>query len=129
MGPWLLPLAWPWATLVSVAVLISLLWQWRRRPELAGPPVALLWDRQGRWYWRLGEEERELRLLGDTYVTPWLVVLNFTAIDDDSRFRWLPRRESLLLWPDSIDPERLRRLRVRLRIDGVEVGEPDGSRD
>ena len=50
---------------------------------------------------------RRVRLSGAAFVQPWLVILGYRA------GRW--RRRYLLLLPDMLDADTLRRLRVRLR--------------
>lgn len=76
----LLPLAWPWRTLLVLALLIGLVgslggavghrWPW--------VPRQAIWHPEGHWTLTLGDgREVPARLLPTTYVTPALVVLNF----------------------------------------------------
>ena len=68
--------------------------------------------------WRLrsaGGRQQEARLQGH-YLHPKLVILNFAL----GRFR----RRSIVLLPDSSDPEEIRRLRVRLQTMGEDEPEP-----
>ena len=76
----LLPLAWPWRTLLVLALLIGLVgslggavghrWPW--------VPRQAIWHPGGHWTLTLGDgREVPARLLATTYVTPALVVLNF----------------------------------------------------
>ncbi len=76
----LLPLAWPWRTLLVLALLIGLVgslggavghrWPW--------VPRQAIWHPEGHWTLTLGDgREVPARLLATTYVTPALVVLNF----------------------------------------------------
>ena len=70
--------------------------------------VRLTWTRHGDWRLVTADGmEQGADLLGDSYVHPWLVVLNFS----------LPRRgrASVVLFPDSLHADDFRRLRVRLR--------------
>ncbi|HYN77307.1 MAG TPA: hypothetical protein VES73_05895, partial [Lamprocystis sp. (in: g-proteobacteria)] len=60
--------------------------------------------------------EIEAQLSPATFVSVPLVVLNLY------RGRW--RRWALPLFADALDPEQLRRLRQRLRIEGVARAEP-----
>lgn len=71
-----------------------------------------LWEPDGTWRILLvSGAEREVRLSPATFVTLPLVVLNF---------RWgLLRRRALPVFSDALDPEQLRRLRQRLRIEGA----------
>lgn len=69
------------------------------------------WGSDGVWTLTLvSGEQREARILPSTYVTGNLLVLNFR------RGRWWSR--SLVLLPDSLDANLLRRLRARLRLAG-----------
>jgi len=69
------------------------------------------WDSAGEWrLFFANGDEFAAQLKASSYLQPWLVVLNFST----SRFR----RHTLILLPDAVDPERLRRLRVRLRLLG-----------
>ena len=116
---WLLPLAALWRLLIGLMVLLSLALGlggpvWHRWPwDLA----QAIWHADGRWTLTLAAgREVEGRLLGSSYVSPALVVLNFRS------GRW--RNRSLVLLPDNLDPDLLRRLRVRLRLEG----RPKGAR-
>ncbi len=118
---------------------------------LAGPVLMLWgeaivtveWRADGSWWLRTRDgEEREARLLADSYVHPWLTVLNFRVLRSMrfagsphpasmasvlGRFQWLRatlrfvcgRRCSVVLLPDSVGRECLRQLRVRLRLEGA----------
>lgn len=71
-----------------------------------------LWQSDGAWTLTLNSgAEVEVKLSPATFVSLSLVVLNF-------RSGWL-RRYSLPLCVDAVDPEQLRRLRQRLRIEGA----------
>lgn len=103
------------AGVLLIALVFSLL------RTLAGPVlmrrdsaiVAAAWLGDGRWRLRRRDGvEQEARLLPDSYVHPWLTVLNFRAA----------RRCSLVLPWDSLDPETFRRLRVRLQLEGTATG-------
>lgn len=54
----------------------------------------------------------ETQLLPSSFVSPWLVVLNFECTDEQ------PRR-SVTLFRDALDDESFRRLRVRLGMEGT----------
>jgi len=70
------------------------------------------WEADGTWTLTLASGERiEASLLPSTYVTARLLVLNFRS------GRWQYR--SLVLPPDVLDANLLRRLRVRLRLTGA----------
>lgn len=56
-------------------------------------------------------EQAEARLLPSTFVAPGLLVLNFRR----GRRRFL----AMVLLPDTLDPDLLQRLRVRLQLWGT----------
>ena len=159
----LLPLAWPWRTLLVLALLIGLVgslggavghrWPW--------VPRQAIWHPEGHWTLTLGDgREVPARLLATTYVTPALVVLNFRlgsgngtggggemgtgkdGVSTGGLASWrravtrpaayLPwTLRSLVLLPDNLDPDLHRRLRVRLRLEGIRDvpgGEGEGGR-
>ncbi len=73
---------------------------------------SLLWEADGTWHIALvSGAEAQARLSPSTFVSVALIVLNLR--------RGLLRRWSVPLFADALDPEQLRRLRQRLRIDGV----------
>lgn len=82
----------------------------RRHPVFGFGPRALtrlLWQ-PGRG-WQLGDargHEQPAQLLGDSYVTPRLIVLNFRGADG--------RRRTRALLGDELSEDALRRLRARL---------------
>jgi toxin CptA len=101
--------------------------------------VMLEWRADGRWWVRRRDGGGEdVALLPDSYVHPWLVVLNFRRAGDGRRARWrrfaaapsarslaalaIRGRCSVVLPPDSVDRETLRRLRARLRHEGGAAG-------
>jgi len=100
--PGLLPLRF----LLALLVALSLLRVW---PAVVRR-VAVTWGPEGDWWWRDRAGERAVRLRADSYCSPAVVVLRFEAP------RW---RRDVVLLPDSLDPEVLRRLRVRLRLEGA----------
>lgn len=74
-------------------------------------PVAALWASNGDWTLSFASgRELPARLSPSTYVGVRLVVLSFHY----GRFR----RCAMPLFPDALDPEQLRRLRQRLRVEG-----------
>ncbi len=113
----MLPLPWFWRALLVLALVLGLvlglggavwhLWPWSLRQAI--------WQPDGTWFLTLGNgRELEGRLLGSTYVSPALVVLNFRCGS------W--RTRSLVLLPDNLEPDLLRRSRVRLRLEGARTG-------
>ncbi len=77
--------------------------------------VNLIWQEQDQWQLEtpLGELINA-RLLGSSYVNPWLIVLNFKP---EAGRRMLP----VVIMPDSVDSTTFRRLSVKLRLHGGEV--------
>jgi toxin CptA len=111
-----LPLVWPWRALLLAAVLLSGVYM-AAGPVLRRLPWSVreaVWQPDGAWTLTLGSgEEIEGRLLASSYVSTALVVLNFRCSG------WRPC--SLVLFPDGLEPDVLRRLRVRLRLAGGRV--------
>ncbi|MGH8458700.1 MAG: protein YgfX [Nevskiales bacterium] len=74
---------------------------------------------QGDGRWLLQDHLGEMHpahLLPSSYLHPRLVILNF-------RLAEYPRRRNLVLFPDSLDAQTLRQLRMRLRV--AARGQPD----
>ncbi len=70
--------------------------------------LRLTWTRHGDWRLVYADGVAQTaELQGDSYVHPWLVVLNFSLQPKG--------RASVVLFPDSLHEEDFRRLRVRLR--------------
>jgi toxin CptA len=73
---------------------------------------SVLWGSDGTWRIRfVSGAEREARLSAATFIGLPLVVLNFRL--------GLLRRRTLPVFADALDPDQLRRLRQRLRIEGA----------
>jgi hypothetical protein len=72
----------------------------------------LTWKESDEWVLALRDgSQYETQLLPSTYVSPWLVVLNFGKAENQ-------RARSVTLFRDALDEETFRRLRVRLGLDG-----------
>ena len=72
-------------------------------------PVSLHLDtRDASWLVQAGSDAQRLRLLPGAFVHPWLIVLRFSIAGAG--------RCTFLLCADNVDPDILRRLRVRLRF-------------
>ena len=108
------PLSGYWRVGLAAVVLLSL-------SHAIGAQVLFLvpwagreavWRSDGTWTLTLvSGEQTDARLLPSTYVTQRLLVLNFR------RGRW--RSSAMVIVPDALDPDLLRRLRVRLRLWGA----------
>jgi toxin CptA len=83
----------------------------RRHPVFGFGPRALTqltWNASGDWTLRdASGTTQDAELEGNSFVTPYLLVLNF-------RIRDSKRRRTRALLGDELPPEQLRRLRVRL---------------
>ncbi len=102
-------LAWWEVVLFCALILASAGRIYLRHISITHPRAVarLVWTRHG--HWRLVNAAgvgytAELR--SDSYVHPWLVILNFKTTT---------ARTSVILFPDSLHDEDFRRLRVRLR--------------
>lgn len=74
--------------------------------------VSLVWRDEASWQLETARGERvEARLLGSSYVTPWLIVLNF-------RPQAGGRAWPVVILPDSVDSTTFRRLGMKLRLHG-----------
>ncbi|WP_295583940.1 protein YgfX [uncultured Lamprocystis sp.] len=110
----LLNLSWWPYRLLAVLVVASLVYHFyvhclRRAPWSIRSAV---WLADGSWQIDVVSGARiDARLAAATYVSVPLVVLNLRS------GRW--RRWALPLFADALDPEQLRRLRQRLRIEGL----------
>ncbi|MGH8456066.1 MAG: protein YgfX [Stenotrophobium sp.] len=96
--------------------LIALSWMGlRRHPALGFGPKAithLIWHAEGGWMLHDGAgRHSEAELLGNSYVHPKLLVLNFRLKSG--------RRRTRLLLGDELDADLLRRLRARLAVEKV----------
>jgi len=107
-----LPLNFSWLikitllTLVAVSMFVVL-----RGKGFANVNV-LTWKEGSEWVLELNDGTQvETYLLPSSYVSPWLVVLNFSKAENQ-------RGRSVTLFRDTLDQETFRRLRVRLRMGG-----------
>jgi toxin CptA len=107
----LVPLEWFWRAGIILAVAVSLLFSWKKfvfgQSRLS--VRRLVWDAEGDWYVVFPDgKEEDARLLPDSFVHPWLVILNL-------RMRQSGRVISVPFFRDSLDKDTLRKVRVRLR--------------
>jgi toxin CptA len=106
-----IPLDWYWRSGLVVAVLASLVYEMVAKVLFLAPWAVreATWKSDGAWILTLvSGEQTEARLLPSTFVARGLVVLSFRS------GRW--RSRTLVLPPDALDADLLRRLRVRLRL-------------
>jgi len=109
-----------WLQLIVVFAAAASLIQGLRTHVLRSSSAAIRsaeWNSEGEWVlFTTNGDELAAQLRASSYVQPWFIVLNFSV----SRFG----RRSLILLPDAVDPELLRRLRVRLKLfSGTDVVE------
>ena len=72
----------------------------------------LTWKEGDEWVLELNDgKQYETYLFPSSYVSTWLVVLNFSKAENH-------RSRSVTLFRDALDEKSFRRLRVRLGIDG-----------
>jgi toxin CptA len=75
----------------------------------------LVWQDQERWQLEtVRGETLDVKLLGSSFVNPWLIVLNFKP---ETGGRLWP----VVIMPDSVDSTTFRRLSVKLRLYGGEA--------
>lgn len=106
---WLADLPASLDTALGLVVLASYVHTFVRHVLLRSRGAVVHLTGAGRGPWRLVTRDGRARwadVRGDSCVHPWLVVLNF-----DCRPRG---RATVVLLPDSLDPDELRRLRVQL---------------
>lgn len=88
---------------------------WRARPELGGKAVELILRPNGAWLLHRNGVAIPLELLGQSTVSPWLLLLCFKEQHGRRRFYYL-------LWQAEQPDVLFRRLRVYLRVYGGDVG-------
>ncbi|MGH8662734.1 MAG: protein YgfX [Burkholderiales bacterium] len=102
---------WYARVLAGVALLANACWTLRRHALLRAPGAVVALDFRGECECSIARRDGSrlgCRVQGSSYVSTWLVVLHLEE----------PGRRLLryvVLAPDSVAPDRLRRLRVRLR--------------
>lgn len=75
----------------------------------------LVWWDEDQWQLQTAAgESLDVRLLGTSYVNPWLIVLNFKPVEGG-------RPWSVVILPDSVDSTTFRRLSVKLKLLGSEA--------
>lgn len=112
LAPW--PIEWRFVALAVFALAVAVAHVLgSRRPA----PAAVEWRSDGRWFLDVGDEALPARHRSTRIVGP-LIALDFDAAGG---------RHRIALWPDSADPDALRRLRIRLaRAAGDDGDSPDG---
>jgi toxin CptA len=119
---WLFLFAVPlWVKLITaITIIASLLLQLRCHLLQKGSRAVtgLLWDGGEEWQLQMAQGEAiNGRLLGSSFVSPWLIVLNFKI---ESNRRMLP----VIVMTDTIDSTSFRRLTSKLRRVSSKAEEP-----
>jgi hypothetical protein len=110
-----LPLNLSWVIKISLLSLVAVSMFVVLRGKGFSNVNILTWKEGGEWVLELSDgTQYETYLLPSSYVSPWLVVLNFSKAENQ-------RGRSVTLFRDALDEESFRRLRVRLRIDGKNI--------
>lgn len=97
-------------------LLASLIIAIQKQPGVsrAGNIATLVWKADGDWVIETVDGKTcEAQLQPSSYLHLWLVVLNFRS--EESR-----RLRSIIIFPDTLDVEIFRKLRVRLGIEGAD---------
>ena len=100
---------------------VNLFFVLRKLPGLtrSGNIQTLEWAGDGNWYIKtFAGKELAAQLQPSSFVHSWLVILNF-------RLQEQKRLHSVVLFFDALDKETLRRLRVRLGIEGGDISRLD----
>lgn len=121
----ILPISIPMRIVLIVAMLI-LSWREISLHVLYTAAQAIqtaIWDEMGVWTLEFASGKTyHAELLGDSLITTFLIILNFRI--PTFRIFTFPFRCSLILTNNNCDPELLRQLRVRLRIDYQQLLQP-----
>ena len=99
-------LSWPVAVSLTVLISLSFIGYWRRRRTLA-----LEINVKGELSVQCDSNWREAKVLGSSLVLPYLAVLNLKVPNRSLPFY-------VLVFPDNVDAESFRRLRVWLKWGG-----------
>lgn len=102
--------SWMLKLVLFVVLMISLVSVIRKQGKASVD--TLTWKDGGEWLLELNDgSQYETYLLPSSYISPWLVVLNFGKAENH-------RGRSITFFRDALDQESFRRLRVRLGING-----------
>ncbi len=95
-----------------ILAVMGLYWLcWKKRSELGGRAVELILRPNGAWLLHRNGVAIPLELLGESTVTPWLLLLCFKEQHGRRRFEYL-------LWEGEQPAVLFRRLRIYLRVYG-----------
>lgn len=120
---WLAPVPVWVSAVVTLAIAVSLIHALAREAALqsAGAIVALEITELGRIAFKTrGGEWQDCELLGSSYVSPWLTILNLKSRG--------ARVRHVVLVPGNIEPQQFRRLRTWLRWAAASTGNREVGR-
>ena len=94
---------------IALVIVISFIWQWRRtRVNDPARIYRLMWEVDDDWtLWCNDSSELVGQLGPESYESTWLVILRWQLQQGG--------RRTLVIFPDMLDRQSFRRLRVRLR--------------
>ena len=70
--------------------------------------VQLVWKENHDWLIDIYDKQYKAGLLANSFVSPWLCILNFRLHNQS--------KKSVIIFPDAIDRQTFRRLRVKLKV-------------
>ena len=71
----------------------------------------IIWKENNEWKLIEAGESQDASLLASSFVSQWLTVLNFKLENT--------KKKTVIVFSDSINKEQFRKLRVRLKVDGL----------
>ena len=108
-----LSLNWHWAWKIILLIILFVSLATTLKKGGVGAIRSMTWKDGPDWAIEFRNNTHyETQLLPSSFVSPWLVVLNFKKTEEQ------PRR-SVTLFRDALDGESFRRLRVRLGMEGT----------
>lgn len=105
-----IPLLFQLSLLVFLALLLTRAWA-------TNQPLQLQRDAQGEWKLYNSKYTRRAQLMSDTVVTPLIAILQFKLEGAG--------RRSVVIFPDSLSQDDFRRLRVCLKVEGIQPVQRD----
>lgn len=101
--------------MLTMMIMLSFIISWRRYISGAAKNniQEIIWQLDGHWLLLTSQGELDdVELLPDSYIHPWLVILHFKHTQGRS---YVPLLQGM------IDADSFRRLRVRLKMSGIEA--------
>lgn len=104
-------LPWPLVLRLTVLIVLGLVSYYLLRTF--NPCSHIMWQSDNHWLLTSHNIRYAAVLMPESLVTPMLVILLFR--DETGR------RQSVVIWPDSVDASAFRRLRVRLKLEAEKL--------